>query len=220
MIEIKKGKEPGKLLWYRKQIGASYEDMDKEVKDELLEQLLTEQGHICAYCMRRIPEVRELPGRVAPVSIEHWLPRNPEDKKDIGQGLDYRNMLAVCSGNRGCGDDSNMTCDAHRGNRALTVNPCDAKTLCEISYTHSGRIYSTNPVIDTDLNEILNLNSEAVSLPENRKQVLNALVNDVRKKCGGDISLYCKRKLEEIRSMHDPKMPFVGIVIWWLEKHM
>lgn len=37
MIEIKKSREPVKLLRYRQQIGTSYEQMDKEVKDELLE---------------------------------------------------------------------------------------------------------------------------------------------------------------------------------------
>lgn len=47
MIEIKKGREPAKLLRYRKQTGASYEQMDKDVKEELLEKLLLEQGHIC-----------------------------------------------------------------------------------------------------------------------------------------------------------------------------
>lgn len=40
------------------------------------------------------------------------------------------------------------------------------------------------------LDERLNLNSESISLPENRKQVLQALIDNVRKKCGtGDISL-------------------------------
>lgn len=40
MIEIKKGREPDKLLRYRQQKGASYEQMDKSVKAELLEKLL------------------------------------------------------------------------------------------------------------------------------------------------------------------------------------
>lgn len=40
MIEIKKGREPAKLLRYRQQDDASYEQMDKEVKEELLEKLL------------------------------------------------------------------------------------------------------------------------------------------------------------------------------------
>ena len=45
MIEIKKGREPDKLLRYRQQNGASYEQTDKEVKEELLGKLLEEQGH-------------------------------------------------------------------------------------------------------------------------------------------------------------------------------
>ena len=79
MIRIKKGREPGKLLWYRQQDGASYEQMDKEVREELIDQLLREQGHLCAYCMSKIPESRNLPSGVPAVTIEHWLPR-----KDAG----------------------------------------------------------------------------------------------------------------------------------------
>ena len=221
MIEIKKAREPDSLLQYRQQEGASYEEMDKSVKEDLLEQLLQEQGHICAYCMKRIPESRKLPAGVAPVTIEHWLPRNPESKEDIGQGLNYRNMFAVCSGNRGSGCKERMTCDARRGNEPIKINPCDAATLRGITYTSTGKIQSSDPVIDEDINERLNLNSEISSLPENRKQVLQALIDDVRKKHGtGDISTYCRRKLEQIKNMDDPKVPYVGILIWWLEKHV
>lgn len=220
MIEIKKGREPDKLLWYRKQDGASYEQMDKEVKEELLEKLLEEQGHICAYCMRRIPERRALPMGVTSVTIEHWFPRNSESKEDVGQGLNYRNMFAVCSGNRGCGNKEGLTCDARRGNKPIKVNPCDADTLRGITYTSSGRIRSSDPEIDEDINERLNLNSESISLPETRKKVLQALFEDINKKYGkGDISLYCRRRLKQIKDMGDPKMPYVGIMIWWLEKH-
>ena len=221
MIEIKKGREPDTLLRYRQQKGASYEQMDKSVKAELLEKLLQEQGHLCAYCMKRIPEKRELPVGVASVTIEHWFPRNPENKEDVGQGLNYRNMFAVCSGNRGSGCREKMTCDARRGNEAIKVNPCDADTLHGITYTSSGKIQSSDPVVDADINQRLNLNSECSSLPENRKQVLQVLIDDVRKRHGlGDISLYCRRKLEQIRGIDDPKLPYVGILIWWLEKHI
>lgn len=221
MIEIKKGREPDKLLRYRQQDGASYEQMDRAVKEGLLEKLRQEQGHICAYCMKRIPERRELPTGISPVTIEHWYPRNPDKNRDVGQGLDYRNMFAVCSGNRGCGNREGMTCDARRGNALLKVNPCNAETLRGITYKSSGAIRSSDPVIDEDLNERLNLNSEGTSLPENRKQVLQVLIEDVRKKHGaGEISLYCRRKLDQIRGMKDPKMPYVGILIWWLEKHI
>lgn len=219
VIEIRKDREPRRLLQYRQQQGASYEEMDREVKEELLEQLLEEQGHLCAYCMRRIPEKRTLPESVPAVTIEHWLPRNPQDHENFGQGLDYKNMFAVCSGNRGCGDRKKMTCDAYRGNVPLKVNPCDAETLCGITYTSSGRIQSSNAEIDEDLNKRLNLNCEKISLPENRKRALQTMIEETRKECGkGNITLYCKRKLEKIRDAKDPKIPYVGILIWWLEK--
>lgn len=221
MIEIKKANEPKKLLLYRSEKEASYEEMDAEVKKELLEALLREQGHICAYCMKKIPEKRELLQGVPKVAIEHWLPRNPDSELDVGQGLDYKNMMAVCSGNRGCGSKKNMTCDARKGNERIKVNPCEPNTLQGITYTSSGLIQSSDEEINADLNERLNLNCEQVSLPENRKQALKALIDDVsRNHAKGDISLYCRRKLDKIREMQDPKLPFVGILIWWLERHI
>ena len=127
--------------------------MDKDVKDELLNKLLCEQGHLCAYCMKRIPETRKLPQGVPPVTNEHWLPRNPMNQEKGNRDLDYRNMFAVCSGNR--------------------------------------------------------------------RQVLQALIADVKKKHGsGAISIYCRRKLEQIKGMDDPKLPYVGVLIAWLEKHI
>ena len=220
MIEIKKGREPKELVEYRQLPDASYENMDSHLKNIVLDHLLHEQGHLCAYCMRRIPEKRKLPIGVQGATIEHWFPRNPDSGEDYGQGLDYRNMLAVCSGNRGCGDERNLTCDAKRGNDKLTVNPCNSKTLHSITYSHNGKIKSTDTRIDEDLNERLNLNSEVVPLPENRKQVLDALIMNIKEKHpAGDIKPYCRRKLEQIKSMDDDKIPFVGILIWWLEKH-
>ena len=70
MIEIKKGKEPYELLSYRKKARANYDNMD--CKQTVLESLMREQGYLCAYCMRRIPEERELPFGVKPATIEHW----------------------------------------------------------------------------------------------------------------------------------------------------
>ena len=56
MIEIKKGTEPKELLEYRKQEFASYADMKGDVKEKVMKSLLSEQGHLCAYCMSRIDE--------------------------------------------------------------------------------------------------------------------------------------------------------------------
>lgn len=40
-----------------------------------------------------------------------------------------------------------------------------------------------------------------------------------RKEPKGDIKHYCKRRLDTIKTMDDEKIPFGGIIIWWLEKH-
>lgn len=87
-----------------------------------------------------------------------------------------------------------------------------------------GKIKSSDPKIDEDLNERLNLNREYSPFPENRKRVLESLIFEVNKRRGtGDISLYCKRKLDKIDKileMEDPKIPYVGILIWWLKRHI
>lgn len=68
-----------------------------------------------------------------------------------------------------------MTCDAHRGNTALTVNPVDASTIRMIKYQSDGTIYSDAPAIDKDLNSTLNLNCDAtgVLLKKNRRVALD-----------------------------------------------
>ncbi len=223
MIKIEKGREPKELVEYRRKSGASYEGIDRSVKEKVLESLMKEQGHLCAYCMRRIPEKRRLPDGVSPATIEHWFPQNPEDKEDHGQGLDYRNMLAVCAGNRGCKTEKNLTCDARRKNSAIKVNPCNPDTLKGIFYEATGRIRSVDPAIDEDLDKRLNLNCEAISLPEIRKKVLEELLFDIRKKhpnAGSDIRSYCKRRLKKFSEQKEYKEPYVGILIAWLEKHV
>lgn len=213
MLEIKKYPTPHKLIKYSKQKYASYETMDSDVKEELLQSLLSEQGSLCAYCMRRITE--------SSTTIEHWYPRNPINGMDIGQGLDYRNMLAVCLGNRGCKNKDHTTCDAHKGNDTIKVNPLDPNALKCIIYNYEGIISSTNPEINKDLQDTLKLNCEAVSLPQNRRSVLNALIRRMYKKCSSRdaIARQSQRLLNKLNLECDPKTPYSGIVIWWLDLH-
>ncbi len=48
MIYIKKGKEPAFLTAYKKQKYVYFDGYDK--KDDIREQLLKDQGYLCAYC--------------------------------------------------------------------------------------------------------------------------------------------------------------------------
>lgn len=79
----------------------AYRELHNPLKGQVVAQLMEEQGHLCAYCMRRIPDERVPSKEIADVSIEHWFARDPESGEDRGQGLDYNNFLAVCSENRG-----------------------------------------------------------------------------------------------------------------------
>ena len=58
------------LIAYKQLPNATYEEMSSELKKIILDSLLKEQGHLCAYCMRRIPETRKLPPGVSGATIE------------------------------------------------------------------------------------------------------------------------------------------------------
>lgn len=212
MIEIKKKAEPRSLLTYRLQPFASYAAMPGDVKEEVLESLMEEQGYLCAYCMRRIPQKKKNPS----VTIEHW---DSQSEHDSARGLNYHNMLAVCSGNRGSGAKENLTCDARRGNDVLTVNPLRPETLRTITYNEKGEISSTDDSIKEDLKERLNLNCKALQLPECRAAALRELQEKINADNPGKkaTKAYFQNLLNSLMESDTCKKPYVGILINWLE---
>ena len=81
------------------------------------------------------------------------------------QGLNYYNMLAVCSGNEQAPEADGrrhkkrfFTCDKKREDATLKVNPMDQATIDTIYYSSDGAIRSVDREIDHDLNTHLNLN--------------------------------------------------------------
>lgn len=94
-------------------------------------------------------------------------------------------------------------------------------TLATIQYKHDGTIYSTDSRVQHDLNDTLNLNSDCDKrrLKENRKRTLQAFLYYIKKKYPtGSIQTYCKRELERLQN-EAVKMEYVGILLYWLEKH-
>ena len=215
MIPIYKGREPNELLQYRKLPDSSYGSMRSDVKMAIKRQLLDEQGGLCAYCMSRLPDLDGdyLDNRV---TIEHWSPQNPYAGGRSCNPLDYRNMLAVCNGNRGY-RHGELTCDAAKGNKSITVCPLSDETLVGIYYTAGGKIHSSNAEIEEDLTVTLNLNCEAVSLPENRRAALHAMRRDITKKCSGKqkTRTYMKTLLTRYEADAIKNTPYVGILIYW-----
>lgn len=215
MIVVKRGKEPNSLLEFRKKNpDADYEDMPSSVRADVREQMWNEQKHLCAYCMRRIdsPSV---------VRIEHCRPRHPKDEvvHDKKATLDFRWMLGVCYGNS-LVKDEDMTCDAHRKNKELTINPFDEVSVRKIKYKADGSIYSEDAEINKDVTDTLNLNCQALSLPQTRKKVLSEAQKRIVQKCAGKSQDAYVHELERTYTslvQERNLTPYCGIIISWLE---
>lgn len=226
MIEIQKGKEPAGLARLRGIAAAAglspkeaYARLKNPLKARVRQSLVEEQGGLCAYCMCRIPREDAAP-RITPVIIEHMIPRDPADGRDVGQGLDYDNLLAVCHGNRsaqGIRQIADLTCDAHRGNTEFRkVNPCKPETLTSITYSLDGKIDATDLDARFDLVETLNLNCASSPLVAERKAALDSLIADLGNVPEDDVRDYCIAALRAFQEETNPKTPYVGILIWYL----
>ena len=222
MIVIKRGKEPNSLLKFRKQYpDADYEtDMPTDVLKDIREQMWEEQKCLCAYCMRKIDDPRV-------VRIEHCRPRHPQGEKghDRKATLDFKWMLGVCYGNslvKGVKLEE-KTCDAHRGNTELTINPFDELSVRKIKYKADGSIYSNDIEINKDVTETLNLNCQALSLPQTRRKVLQQEQERISKKCKGKSQDAVIHELERTYAslvQERNLTPYCGIIISWLEKKL
>lgn len=240
MIAIKKREAPQCLLEKQKMAEErhlnseeAYNLLNKAEKAEIISALMSEQGHLCAYCSRRIPDNRVPPEDyedIPPVTIEHWFPRKPSDGTEIGQGLDYQNFLAVCSGNRrkhkpGERRHGNgvLTCDAKRMGtyQQLTLNPCRPNTLESLYYTDDGKLCSHDPEIQDDINVKLNLNcqKDMLDLPRIREKVLFVLQSEMPED-EDEALAYCQQALSVFENETEFKTEYLGILIWWLKAYI
>lgn len=212
MFYIHKGQEPKSLTEYKKQEGAYFDGYPN--KDDIRQSLMDEQGCLCAYCMRRIANIHD-------VKIEHYL---PQSRVGETESLDYRYMLGVCKINS-TGPYSTQTCDSHKGNATLTVNPWSEQSIAQIYYEHgTGIIKSDDVNIHKDLDETLNLNYVDSWLPSNRKRALDELKQYLVKlhKRG----TWGKTMLERLKSHYLSKeqngqyQEYIGILIWYINKKL
>ena len=152
------------------------------------------------------------------VPIKDWFINNTTKE-------DFKWMLGVCYGNslvRGVKPED-KTCDAHRENKELTINPFDELSVRKIKYKADGSIYSDDAEINKDVTETLNLNCQALSLPQTRKNVLMAEKNRIVRKCKGKGHDAYIRELERTyASLVEERnlTPYCGIIISWLESKL
>lgn len=235
MIRIQKSSAPAGIVALKNRLTdraltpeEEYKRLKGKLKEEVRDCLMKEQGHICAYCMRSIPDKRVNTPTISDVSIEHWIARNSLENSNIrgsGMGVEYTNLLAVCSGGRvprGSKQGNELTCDAKRGNMKLTVNPLDPATLSSIYYKQNGEIAATDPAIEKDLTQTLNLNCVKFSnLPDGRRQTLAPIEEEIAALATEEEMLVrCRELLEVYQAETDPKTPYCGIILWWLTDYI
>lgn len=194
MTEIKKTKEPDKLMTFREGLisqegkitKASYQRFYDNCRDgySVLKQfLLKEQQSLCCYCMSKIDEHSMV--------VEHYKPKD----KYGDYTLDYSNLLASCKGQTGI----HRHCDNKKENTELQKipNPSNHKANIRINqiidYSYSGEVKIKDALDKNlsqvekcaflkDINDVLNLNNEELvrARSSKLKYIIN-IYNDRRK---------------------------------------
>lgn len=215
MLPINKGQTPRALSDAVRRIKTtpnatlSWDAVDSKERAEVLDSLLVEQGHLCAYCSRRID--------AKTAHVEHYVPQSAGSGRDDPDSVSYVNLLAVCDGFEG--DSAGQTCDRARGNTPLTVNPLRAETLGSIRFARDGTIRADDGAISRDLDKTLNLNQEL--LRRNRREALRRMEAKLRQvdgRGGADVASYCRCYVTEQLNKPEHRVPYDDILIYFMSK--
>ena len=143
----------------------------KNKYDNILDDLLNEQGYLCAYCMRKVSNEN--------ATIEHFIGQSYVDdisKIEIGkiEDTNYQNMLAVCLGTyckKTTEDNQKLHCDSSRSNfqkkyknkkaeeknQVLTtyrpklfISPLDKQQMKQVGFTRTGILFYKEPFFDKE----------------------------------------------------------------------
>lgn len=215
MKHIRKSREPNEFAaWKQTAIPGTaqrYQDLAGKPRESLVKSLLSEQGDLCCYCMRRIS--------AADSHVEHFRPQTHYPKRD----LEYSNLLASCSGEH---DDSPpLHCGHAKGNRPapgtedehLLLSPLSPDCERFFRYTLEGEVLPT----DEDDREssaertISILKLDEPNLQAQRKRALTAVINLLKAatfdEIEDEIALYGKR------SRTKQFAPFCAAIIYILK---
>lgn len=208
MRRILKHPEPTSLTRHRSTPGTDYDGYRD--KDTLRANLVGEQRGLCCYCLSRIRAERNS------TKIEHWHCQSQYKTEQ----LDYPNLLGSCMGNEGKpGRDQH--CDSRKGERDLSRNPANPMHRVEdvVRFGGDGRIFSNDPVFNTELNDVLNLN--LAFLRNNRKDTLTAFQAALGKR--GELQrTTLEQWLQRWNGDSDTGelQPFCQVVVYWLRKRL
>lgn len=222
MKQIIKINEPRSLTEHRANQPAFYDGLPLQTKEDLRQNLLSEQGHICCYCLKRIPEKVE---KNAVVSYDMKIEHHQCQELHPALQLTYTNLFGACTGNEGK-PKKLQTCDTKKANNILIINLLTNTPTCEslFKYNSEGEISSIedNDTINYQLNEILNLNMQ--TLKEGRREVYLEVQKKVEaesKQFGsGQLKLkYFESERQKWMNRNENKhRPFYMVAIYYLNK--
>lgn len=220
MKQIIKNNEPRSLIQHRAQRG-NYDNLDK---DELRASLIEEQGHICCYCMCRIPH------KLKPEEIEKNYPDSKIEhvkcqSKNRDLELNYQNLFLACNGRHGYPRQM-QTCDTFKGENDLLFNPADTTKNIEdfIKYSANGEIYSDDETVNRELNDVLNLNTK--DLKDIRqvfyKDIQERIRREGKRRQGKDIQkrFYESEKQELLTPKSGKYTPYGMIGVYLIDKKL
>jgi len=202
MRYIQKGQEPQSFSDWKAQKNdnwkPTYEDLRGQIKSDIHDSLLIEQGYTCCYCGMRIAKNIS--------HIEHLQPQNekaPELLKDNALAIDYANLLVSC----GFSENSKMSdqnyknvlhclqhCGCKRGNESLAVTPLQTDCAEFFRYTGLGEM---RPVADSDkkqaaLDTVQTLNLNHSNLMAAREEAIIGALQDLDKFSISEIEMLIK----------------------------
>lgn len=217
MNKINKTREPNTLTNYRARIPKAdrlneniYNDFPDKRKEDcrtnipgnLRKQLIDEQGHICCYCMQRISCNNS--------RIEHFKSQEHNRNHQIA----YRNLFIACNNSEG-ENHTHQHCDVKKGDsELLSINLLSSHCINKIKYDKDCIIYSDNYAINSEINDILNLNVQI--LIDSRRKALSDLISQ--------ITIWTKANLNRLIVKYSSKncdgkyAEFAGMIVWKLEK--
>lgn len=214
---IIKSHPPGVLQEYCRKLGASYEDMDREIREATLLCLLNEQGWVCGYCQQKIKNPSK-------ATIEHFCERticNGIDEHP-DKTLDYTNLMAVCLGDAGF---NRLHCDKSKARFSINtglpieVSPWITTHMAAIRYSTAGSVTSSFNRHNDEIKKILNLN---LDLLKDRRQSKYHLFFSKSQYDGSKRSKDKMRRLLQKDLEKDGKKftnDFPGLAEWMLTKY-
>ena len=225
MKQVNKIAEPNSLLQHRAKQHSNFDNIPYETKTELRQSLLSEQGYICCYCMKRIPEKIEKEGIVTyNMKVEHFQCQESFSALQ----LTYTNLFAACTGNEGK-PQKLQTCDSKKGNLELSINLTVNLPNCEtlFKYNAIGEISSTNDNADIDRQLIVILNLNMQTLKDGRSEIYLAVQEKIRvegKRFKNDKARFIRfleqEKVKWLGRLENKHRPYCMVAVYFLTKKL